>query len=81
MQKVAYLCDNKTKQIENMTYTIKSKGAGVKQMTLENGQIVSICKRRSYGNRYHWIIRKDCQRIAAGLTIKQCAEDFIRNAK
>ena len=64
-----------------MTYTIKSKGAGVKQMTLENGRIVSICKRRSYGNRYHWTIWKDGQHIAAGLTIKECAEDFIRNAK
>jgi hypothetical protein len=64
-----------------MTYTIKSKGAGVKQMTLENGQIFSIGKRRSYGNRCYWTILKDGKHIAKGMTIKECAESFIRNAK
>jgi len=64
-----------------MNYTIKSKGAGVKQMELENGQIFGICKRRTYGNRYVWTIYRDGKHIAAGLTVKECAEDFIRNAK
>ena len=61
-----------------MNYTIKSKGAGVKQMELENGQIFGICKRRTYGNRYVWTIYRDGKHIAAGLTVKECAEDVIR---
>jgi len=50
-------------------------------MELENGQIFGICKRRTYGNRYVWTIYRDGKHIAAGLTVKECAEDFIRNAK
>lgn len=64
-----------------MTYTIKSKGAGVKQITLENGTVAYISKRRTYGNRYNWTIWEDGKHIAAGLTIKECAQDFIRSAK
>ena len=64
-----------------MTYTIKSKGREVKQMTLENGTTVLIGKRRSYGNRTHWTVFMDGKHIAYGMTVKECAEDFISKAQ